>query len=343
MLLGRALAGVDAEGLLLVHCGDLPGLRGRAARLILDVREAVGARARTIRADDAGAIATLGPMRNAAVWPRAHLGKDFSFACLAIGARALGPGGVLWCCVRKSKGAESLADFMVALLGNVDTVGRDSGYRLLRSVRESVFDEAVAREAIELRHTIVDEALPGVILQSAPGVFSRRALDDGTRALLEHVAAWSVTTQVQPNAVIDLCAGLGPLGIWAARRFPEACVLAVESNVVAARLATDNATGAGVGDRLHVVLHDGLPATSPFAGVQPGAVDLALVNPPTHAAQDELLALLGGLRPWMAPGGSAFAVVSRPGVSTRGLEAAGASVSEHRVGGYSILHAVWPG
>lgn len=341
LLLGRALADANPAGVLLVCCGELPTLRGRATRLVLDVREEVGARSRTIRADDARAITALAPMRHAVAWPRAHLGKDFSFACLATGARALGPGGALWCSVRKNKGAESLAEFMVALLGNVDTVGRDSGYRLFRSIRESTFDAAIADAAISCRHEIRDDALLGVVLRSAPGVFSRRALDDGTRALIEHVAAWSDAEVARPIAVIDLCAGIGPLAIWAARRFADAAVFAVESNVVAARLAADNAVGAGVGDRVHVVLHDGLPAASAFARVQPGGVGLALVNPPTHADKDDLGKLLGGLRRWMAPGGSAFVVVSRAGVATKGLQGAGAVVEEHRAGGYAILHARW--
>lgn len=340
-LLGRAVASADPDRLVLVHCGDLPGVRGRPARLVLGVRECDGARSRIVRADDDAAIAALSGMQHAAVWPRAHLGKDFSFACLALGARALGPGGKLWCSVRKAKGAESLGDFMVALLGNVDVVERERGYRLLCSVREDGFDATRAAAAIDLRHEIRDDALPGVVLHSAPGVFSRRGLDDGTRALIEHVAAWSDATGAAPRGVVDLCAGIGPLAIWAARRFPEAHVLAVESNMIATRLAADNATAAGVGARVHVALHDGMPTAPPSGSIAPGTVELALVNPPTHAAAEDLVALFAGLRPWMAPGGSAFAVVSRGGVSTRGLKAAGAAVDEHRAGAYTILHGRW--
>ncbi|HWB80747.1 MAG TPA: hypothetical protein VG755_37550, partial [Nannocystaceae bacterium] len=57
LLLGHALAKVDPQALLLVHCGDLPGVPPGAARLILDVRERVDARGRAIDCTDEQAIA----------------------------------------------------------------------------------------------------------------------------------------------------------------------------------------------------------------------------------------------------------------------------------------------
>jgi 16S rRNA G1207 methylase RsmC len=341
-LLARALARVEPAELLLVHCGDLPGLAAGSPRLVLDVRERVGARGRAIDCTDAAAIAALPPMRHAAVWPRAHLGKDFTLSCLARGALALGQGGVLWCSARKQKGAESLADAMAALLGNVDVVGRDQGYRLMRSEHEGHVDQAFAREAIDRRYTIVDDAMPGIELASAPGVFSRRALDDGTRALIEHVEGWAESHGVVPRQIIDLCAGIGPLAIWAARRFPAARVLAVESNLVAGRALRDNVARNGVGDRVQLVASDGLPAQIPdAAAIRRGDVELALINPPTHAERSELVGLLAGLRAWMAPGARAFLVASRAGTSSDGLREAGAAVTVRNAGGYAILEGRW--
>ncbi|MFO0634557.1 MAG: methyltransferase [Nannocystaceae bacterium] len=344
LLLSRALATVDPRGVLVVHAGELPGLRGPATRIVLDVRELAGARDRCIRADDDAALAALADFTDAAVWPRAHLGKDFSFACLALGARALRPGGALWCCARKHKGAESLADAMVALLGNVETVDRDQGYRLMKSVFEDQRDLGLARTWIELRHAFADPWLGPEPMHAAPGVFSRRELDRGTRVLIEHVAAWADRVAAAPALVLDLCAGIGPLARFASVRWPQARLLAIESNLVAAALLRDNLAAAR--ERLVLWVRDGLPtpAQAPREGdpIAPASVSLALVNPPTHAERGALVALLRGLRPWMAPGGDAFVVVSRAGVSSAGLHEAGAHIDATTIAGYTILHARWP-
>src|SRR5690606_14894981 len=132
-LLAQAVAGVPSREILLVCCGDVPGVGPQACRLVLDLREHEGAATRTVplQADpnadpnaelDAGGLASF---EHALVWPRAHLGKDFSAWCLARGALALRPGGTLWCAVRKAKGAQSLADELRALMGEVDVVARD--------------------------------------------------------------------------------------------------------------------------------------------------------------------------------------------------------------------------
>ena len=42
----------------------------------------------------------------AVVWPRAHLGKDFSESCIALAGSVLAPGGRLYCAVRKDKGCQ---------------------------------------------------------------------------------------------------------------------------------------------------------------------------------------------------------------------------------------------
>ncbi len=341
-LLARAAASVDPRRALLVCSGDLPGVGGEATRIVLDVRERHGARARTIGITDVGALAELRDMEVAAVWPRAHLGKDFSLECLARGALALTEGGRLLCAARKHKGADSLADVMVELLGNVETIERDRGYRLMQSVHEGRVDPDAAARRIDVRYEIRDHALGDLVLQSAPGVFSRRELDAGTRALIEHVGALAQERGLVPASVIDLCAGVGPLALWAARRWPGARVWAIESNLRAVDLARFNARAAGLDERVRFESADGMPAgPSADSWHRPG--ELALVNPPTHADRDTLGALVVGLRPWMAPGAPVFLVVSRAGVSTEALRASGATVVAHNTSGYAILEARWDG
>lgn len=349
--LAQAVAGRLSREILLVCCGDVPGVGPEATRLVLDVREREGAVARTVGVDevDEARGSVHGPhaagFGDAIVWPRPHLGKDFSVWCLARGALALRPGGSLWCAARKAKGAESLVEELHAMMGAVEVVARDKGYRVVRAQRTGAFDEARARASVGVRYVIEDPALPGLSLGSAPGVFSRRELDGGTRQLIEHAAMQQLGS---PSTVLDLGCGVGPLALWAALRWPAARVIAVDSNLRAVALARENAARHGLAGRVRVLASDGLPPT-PQAPEQPAAEDgeglepfaLALVNPPTHAEPEVLGRLCEDLRRWLLPGGVAMLVVSRPGRMTEQLVRAGASVEPFAYPRFTVLHARW--
>lgn len=344
-MLARAVAEVDPKALLLVHCGDLPGLRAGATRLILDVRERTGSGPSTCIADLGRANASAPPFGDqqfdaAVVWPRAHLGKDFSEECLATAALALREGGRLHCAVRKQKGGKSLGRIMRALLGDsaVDVVARDRGYHLWIGVRGREIDLALATELTTRTYEIRDPVLGELTLHSRPGVFSRRELDDGTRALLAVADALTSRGPKFPERVIDLCAGVGPLGLWAAAQSSSTRVLAVESNLRACALLRDNATTNGLAERVIVCEHDGLPELDahPFMG----RIELVLLNPPTHADPDTLLRLLN-VRRWLAPGGRLLLVVNRPGRAVELLTRLGAEIDGGERDGYFILAARW--
>jgi len=336
-LLARAVRDVAAREILLVCSGDIPGVGREATRLVLDVRERVGSRAHAIPVTEPTEQAPR--FGHAIVWPRSHLGKDFTHCCLAQGALALRPGGVLWCAVRKAKGAQSLSTEMAALMGEVDVVARHKGYRLLRARRTEAFDEARAREHLGAHYVIEDDVLPGLVLRSAPGVFSRQTLDAGTRQLIEHARALDLA----PAAVVDLGCGVGPLSLWAAQRWPNARVLAVDSNLRAVALAAENAEHHGLSGRVEVVASDGMPPTSRGSlAVEAGAVELSLCNPPTHADPDTLARFARELREWLAPGGLSLWVVSRPGRMTQSLVGSGARVVPHAYPRYTVLEARWP-
>lgn len=333
-MLGRALASCDPKGLLLVHCGDLPRIRAGATRLVLDCRELEGSPHRCVPLTED--TVEQGSMQHAALWPRAHLGKDFHEACLARAARALRPGGELLCAIKKRRGADSLQRTLTALMGHVEVVARGHGYRLFRSVRGEQIDDALARQLLSRRYTIRDPELGDLVLGSAPGVFSRKGLDGGTRCLIEHVAG-----RLQgptPARVIDLCAGVGPLSLWAARRFAEASVLAVDSNYLAVALLAENARAAGVDGRVHWVIGDGMPE-DPGLRETHGRADLALLNPPTHASPADLTRLFGGLRAFMAPKAPAVIVVNRAHRVLRLLGDLGASVLAFEHERFTVLEA----
>lgn len=330
-LLAKAVAGRQAREILLVCCGDVPGVGPRATRLVLDVREREGSVARPVGVDEA--MTDGDGFHDALVWPRPHLGKDFSVWCMARGALALRPGGSLWCAARKAKGAESLIEELTAIMGLVEVMGRDKGYRLVRAHRSEAFDEARARACMELRYVIEDAALPGLSLGSAPGVFSRRELDGGTRQLIEHASA---RVSAAPSAVLDLGCGVGPLALWAATRWSSARVVAVDSNLRAVALCRENVRRHGLEPRVRVVASDGLPREQ-----EPGSFGLALVNPPTHAEPEALGRLAEDLRRGLAAGSAAMLVVSRAGRMTEQLRQAGANVEAFAYAKFTVLEARW--
>ena len=345
-LLGRELASVDPHELLLVHCGDLPGLQAGATRLVLDVREPIGSAHRCV--PDVGARSPIeaSGFAAAALWPRAHLGKDFSERGLAIATLALREGGRVLCAVRKQKGGKSLARTMKALLGeaNVQVIERERGYHLWVGTRGPDCDLALAEELLARSYEFEVAAGLGEPLRllGRPGVFSRRGLDAGTQALLAVLAAVADADDrarlAPPRRVIDLCAGLGPLGLSAARRWPTARVLAVESNLRAGALIRENAERNGLATRVEVIEHDGMPsgASESFRGA-----DLALLNPPTHADPHTLTRLLD-LRGWLGPGGRLLVVVNRPHPTVDILqEQLGAVVRGGERDGYFVLEARW--
>ncbi|MCE9635521.1 MAG: methyltransferase [Planctomycetes bacterium] len=76
-------------------------------------------------------------------------------------------------------------------------------------------------------------------IETRPGTFSHGSLDRGTRAMLE----WYVP---RGEKILDLGAGCGAIGIYAALRDPKAKVTLVESNVRAAECAVRNVARNGV-------------------------------------------------------------------------------------------------
>jgi len=346
-LLAAAVQQLDPRDVLLVHSGPLPGLRPGATRLILDVRERDDAAGTTCVAASLGTPAVGGAapavileprFAAAVVWPRAHLGKDFSEACLALGAAALRPGGRLYCAVRKAKGGPSLARAMSELCGSVDVVERDAGYFLYMSEKTAAFTADAVKSRLEVEYEVTDPLLGPVPLLAVPGVFCRKHLDDGTRALLAKLEELDVLAGRPPRQVLDLGAGIGPLGLWAMRRWPDAKLLAVESNYLAAALVRENAARLGSASRVEVLASDGLPETGP----QRGRIDLALVNPPTHAEPAAFAAMLTPLRAWLRPGAPAWFVVNRANMLAQVLKKAGAELEAHDVPGFTLVRATWP-
>ena len=331
-------------GVLLAHCGEVEGVGVGATRWILDVREREGAAHRCVDTgrDVEALAADGGPFHLALAWPRAHLGLDFSQWSLAAAALGLAEDGWLLCSARKQKGGKRLAAFIESIFGRVEVLARGSGYQVYGASRGEGFDAAAAREACAVRYQwpLTDDTLPA--MASGPGVFSRRALDDGTRVLLVHLEAHA-RRFAHCTHVVDLCAGAGPLAVGAAHRLPEAQVLAVDSNLLAVHDMRDNIARHRLEARVHARLYDGMPpAKVPEAAGFEGKVGLVLMNPPTHAPREALATLVAPLRDYLRPSGVVCAVVNRAGTMRGVFQAMGAQGDAYDYPGYTVLEARWP-
>jgi 16S rRNA (guanine1207-N2)-methyltransferase len=141
--------------------------------------------------------------------------------------------------------------------------------------------------------------------RTAAGVFSRTAVDRGTRLLLEAV------DPAGADRILDLGCGYGAIGIVMAARSPRARVMLVDVNPRAVALAVENIA-------LNAVVNaearcgDGL---APVAGVD---FDLILTNPPIRAGRAVVMRLLREARDCLRPQGRLY-LVARTGQGARTL------------------------
>jgi 16S rRNA (guanine1207-N2)-methyltransferase len=160
------------------------------------------------------------------------------------------------------------------------------------------------------------------------GVFSRRAVDRGTRLLLE-----TVEVAGAPR-VLDLGCGYGAAGIVAASRAPEAHVTLVDINPRAVALAQENVALNGVANA-DVRLGDGC---APVAGER---FDLVLFNPPIRAGRAVVVRLLAEAAAALAPGGRLYLVArTQQGARTLGRlmrDLYGAVAEVARGGGFRVF------
>jgi len=154
---------------------------------------------------------------------------------------------------------------------------------------------------------------------TSSGVFSPRALDRGTRLLVESMVL------PESGAVLDMGCGYGPVGIAAARLRPGLEVWMTDVNERAVALAEENAVRNGVG----VVVRLG-DLYEPVWGAVFGAI---LSNPPISAGMRRVVEpLVGGAVDRLVGGGSLQLVVQ----SNKGGRAV-ASLMEGYFGGVEVV------
>lgn len=106
-------------------------------------------------------------------------------------------------------------------------------------------------------------------------LFSSHEVDQGTRLLLRTIDAEA------PRRILDLGCGYGALGIALARRFPEAEVVMVDSDLLAVRYARHNRA-------LNAVTNAQAIASVGLEDAPPGPYDLIVSNIPAKIGDEAI-------------------------------------------------------
>jgi len=150
-----------------------------------------------------------------------------------------------------------------------------------------------------LRHDIVfRDSLLGHELEfhTTWGLFSPKAIDEGSRLLLEHLDVAS------DDRAIDLGCGYGPLGLAIAKSAPAGHCLMVDKDFVAVDYANANAARNGIGNA-HAMLSDGLKH------VPPQRFSLAVTNLPAKTSKEHYYLFFHDIHHALEPGGRFYVVV----------------------------------
>lgn len=175
-----------------------------------------------------------------------------------------------------------------------------------------------------------DTGVRVLTLQSRHGLFSARAIDEGTALLLRELA--SVPAQLR---VLDIGCGYGAIGLTLACRWPDASVTLIDADLRAVEAAQANIAANAISNA-RALLSPGL------RDVDGAPFDLIVSNLPAQAGNDALDELLLEAYDRLREGGTLVVVVVN-GIrryTQRRLDAIfGASHKAHQSRRHSVLEA----
>ncbi|MGN0111621.1 MAG: class I SAM-dependent methyltransferase [Cellulosimicrobium funkei] len=188
-------------------------------------------------------------------------------------AREAGPDVVLLGSARVKHMTRAMNDVLAESFGEV----RAS----LARGKSRVLVASAPRPARPLTYPVVtDLADVGLRVAAFGAAFAGAGLDLGTRFLLDRLGADDAPTPgaegAAPRDVVDLGCGTGLLAAWAARRWPDARVVAADRSDAAVRSTALTARENGVADRVRTVRDDA------GATLADASADVVLLNPPFH-------------------------------------------------------------
>ena len=157
-------------------------------------------------------------------------------------------------------------------------------------------DETLNHENIRYSFSIFGKEFT---LQSDSGVFSKDGLDDGSRLLLETIGKTDLGTNM-----LDLGAGVGPIGLILASLAPNRHVVLADVNDRALNCCRKNAVALGVEQQVEIIHSDVyLNIDTTFSTI--------VTNPPIRAGKKVTYAMYAGAIPHLENGGRLVIVIRK--------------------------------
>jgi 16S rRNA (guanine1207-N2)-methyltransferase len=171
-----------------------------------------------------------------------------------------------------------------------------------------------------------------LLMHTDAGVFSKDALDPGSRLLMESLPPLS-------GRVADLGCGWGAMGVVLALKNPSADFILTDINERAVELARKNIADSRA-DNARAVAGDGLTALD-------GPLQAVVTNPPIRAGKQVVYRLFEQAHDRLAPGGKLYAVIRKQQGAPSALKFLRGLFSDARVigrdKGYWVLMATKEG
>lgn len=173
-------------------------------------------------------------------------------------------------------------------------------------------------------------------VESRPGVFCHRRVDGGGRALirsLELLKGSEGQAEFLPTRIVEMGSGSGPVSVAAAIEYPNATILAVDSDARAVECTQRSAALNEITTIQSLLTSDGvLP--------EPGTWDLLLGNPPYYSDYRISELFLQAARTGLREGGRIHIVTKLLEWHQARMEQLFGDVTQHVISEYTIFTAV---
>ena len=174
-----------------------------------------------------------------------------------------------------------------------------------------------------------------VYVESRPGIFSHRRIDGGARALIKSLAllkSEASGAEFKPSKIIEMGCGCGAVSLAAAVEYPNAKVLAVDSDARAIECTQISA-------KLNEITSVETLLTSDGVIPEPKSWDLLLGNPPYYSDYRISELFLQAAKNGLRPGGRIHLVTKLLDWHGARMKQLFASVELHTIGEYVVFTA----